>query len=149
MLQFLGHSQVHHLRVFHRLFHVLDVTARNTLFIKDVDPIGRGFFFGALCNQFVERRAILAARLNIFKTWVFSNLGATQRLNQAHEHFCTHCSQVDKTIRSWIHACRSSGWVVIARLAWNLFVHQPTHNLKVHHPNLRLQQGRLYPLAFA
>ena len=38
--------------------------------------------------------------------------------------------------------------MVIARLAWNLFVHQPTHDLEVHHPHLRLQQRGLHPLAF-
>ena len=98
MLQLLGHSQMHHLRVFHRLFNVLDVAARHTLFVKDIDPIGRRFFFRALCNQFVECRSMLATRLNVFEACVFGDLWTTQGLHQPHEHFCPHRGQVDKAI---------------------------------------------------
>ena len=39
--------------------------------------------------------------------------------------------------------------MIVAALAGNLLVHQPAHDLEIHHPDLRLQQRGLHPLALA
>ncbi|MNT15363.1 hypothetical protein D3C72_1504130 [compost metagenome] len=39
--------------------------------------------------------------------------------------------------------------MIVAALARHLAIHQPAHGLEVHHPQLRLQQGGLHPLALA
>ena len=41
---------------------------------------------------------MLATRLDIFEACVFGDIRATKRLDQAHEHFRAHRSQVDKAI---------------------------------------------------
>ena len=137
------------LNVFKHLGHGVDGAGRNTHLVEGVNPLHHGLAFEDFGQFGVQAFAVLHAQCLVGELWIAQPVGARDQLAQPHPVTFAGRAQVEHAVAGLEQSHRAAGGMVVAHLHGNVLVVEVTGALKVHHGDLRMQQGGMNPLPLA
>ena len=142
-------ADVLYLRIGEHLVHRVDRAARHTRLVQHLDPFGGSTVGKNPLDLLAKQLAVLRAAGVLLELLALDPFFLVHRLGKALPDRVTRGGDVHIAVFRLVGRGGHAHRVVVARLPGYIARHQVTRRLEIEQRDLRVQQVRLHPLAFA